>query len=284
MSTKKSERPGHQDAIAVRRVVAYLEKLGRLDPLQSAVGADIAAILDEALTTGAVIRTRIKNLGTPGVMSKPVMRRSDDAWTEAMDEQLRVRYYERGQSFVQIAEAMGRTDESCRSRARRLGWEPSYELTRWTDAEDAALAALVKAKVGPKRIAAEVGRSLQAVYHRMDHLRLAGVLTEERTHRPYTVEELDALREHWQAGKRIREIAVALGRSESSVREQVKRIGLSGTRTPPLPVYNTRPYRNLTAIGRVAERRKLAREEAFARDRGDRYAANASSLAERREA
>lgn len=257
MSTKKSERPGHQDAIAVRRVVAYLEKLGRLDPLQSAVGADIAAILDEALTTGAVIRTRIKNLGTPGVMSKPVMRRSDDAWTEAMDEQLRVRYYERGQSFVQIAEAMGRTDESCRSRARRLGWEPSYELTRWTDAEDAALAALVKAKVGPKRIAAEVGRSLQAVYHRMDHLRLAGVLTEERTHRPYTVEELDALREHWQAGKRIREIAVALGRSESSVREQVKRIGLSGTRTPPLPVYNTRPYRNLTAIGRVAERRRL---------------------------
>jgi DNA-binding Lrp family transcriptional regulator len=170
-----------------------------------------------------------------------------------------VRYYERGQSFAQIAEAIGRTDESCRSRARRLGWEPTYELTRWTDAEDEALAALVKARVGPKRIAAEVGRSLQAVYHRMDHLRLAGVLTEERTHRPYTVEELDALRAHWQAGKRIREIAVALGRSESSVREQVKRIGLSGTRTPPLPVYNTRPYRNLTAIGRVAERRKLAR-------------------------
>jgi biotin operon repressor len=259
MSNKDRQRPSHEDSKAIRRAVTYLEKLGRLDELQRTVGADIADILDEALKTGATVRIRLANMGKPGVMSKPVVRRSDDAWTEAMDEAMRVRYYERGQSFVQIAEAMGRTDESCRSRARRLGWEPSYELTRWTDAEDAALAALVAAKVGPKRIAAEVGRSLQAVYHRTDHLRLAGVLTEERTHRPYTVEELDALREHWLAGKRIREIAVALGRSESSVREQVKRIGLSGTRTPPLPVYNTRPYRNLTAIGRVAERRKLAR-------------------------
>jgi hypothetical protein len=259
MSSKERQRPGHQDAIAIRRVVAYLEKLGRLDELQRTVGNDIAAILDEALTTGAVVRIRIANRGNPGVMRPPVRRRSDDAWTEAMDEQMRVRYYERGQTFAQIAEAMGRTDEACRSRARRLGWEPSYELTRWTAAEDEALAALMKAKVGSKRIAAEVGRSLQAVLHRMRHLQLTGAIATEKSHHAYTVAEMDALRTQWEAGARIREIAAALGRSEGSVIHQARRIGLTGTRTSPLPVYNTRPYRNLTAIGRVAERRKLAR-------------------------
>jgi hypothetical protein len=257
MSSKDRQRPSHEDSKAIRRAVTYLEKLGRLDELQRTVGNDIAAILDEALHTGATVRIRLANMGKPGVMRPPVRRRSDDAWTEAMDEAMRVRYYERGQTFAQIAEAMGRTDESCRSRARRLGWEPSYELTRWTDAEDEALAALVKAKVGPKRIAAEVGRSLQAVLHRMQHLHLTGAIATAKSHHAYTVAEMDALRTQWEAGARIREIAAALGRSEGSVIHQARRIGLTGTRTPPLPVYNTRPYRNLTAIGRVAERRRL---------------------------
>jgi DNA-binding Lrp family transcriptional regulator len=178
-----------------------------------------------------------------------------------MDEAMRVRYYERGQTFVQIAEAMGRSADACRTRARRLGWEPSYELTRWTDVEDAALAQFVAARVGPKRIAEEVGRSLQAVYHRMQHLKLTGAIATETSHHGYTLEEMDALRARWQAGERIREIAVALGRAESSVRVQIRRLGLTGTRTPPPPVYNNHPYRNLTTIGRIAERRRLERME-----------------------
>jgi hypothetical protein len=248
---------GHEDVKAMRRVVAWLTKIGRLDDLQQAVAGDLATIAEEALTSRAVIRVRHANMGTPGVMRPPVRRRSDDAWTEAMDEAMRVRYYERGQTFVQIAEAMGRSVEACRTRARRLGWEASYELTRWTDAEDEALATFVAAKVGPKRIAAEVGRSLQAVLHRMQHLKLTGAIATEKSHHGYTLEEMDALREGWQAGARIREIAAALGRAESSVRVQIRRLGLTGTRTPPPPVFNNHPYRNLTTIGRVAERRRL---------------------------
>jgi hypothetical protein len=259
MNRKNPERISHEEVKAMRRVAAWLTKIGRLDELQQVVTNDVANIADEALTSRAVVAVRLANRGNPGVMRPPVRRRSDDAWTEAMDEQMRVRYYERGQTFAQIAEAMGRTDEACRSRARRLGWEPSYELTRWTAAEDEALAALMKAKVGSKRIAAEVGRSLQAVLHRMRHLQLTGAIATEKSHHAYTVAEMDALRTQWEAGARIREIAAALGRSEGSVIHQARRIGLTGTRTSPLPVYNTRPYRNLTAIGRVAERRKLAR-------------------------
>jgi hypothetical protein len=257
MSSKDRQCPSHEDSKAIRRAVAYLEKLGRLDELQSAVMNDGADILDEVLKTGAVVRVRLANRGNPGVMRPPVVRRSVDAWTEAMDEQLRVRYYERGQTFPQIAEAMGRSAEACRTRARRLGWEASYELTRWTDAEDEALAALVAAKVGSKRIAAEVGRSLQAVLHRMRHLHLTGAIATEKSHHAYTVADMDALRTQWEAGARIREIAAALGRTEGSVTHQARRLGLTGTRKSPLPVYNTQPPRNLTTIGRIAERRRL---------------------------
>ena len=65
MSRKEAQHPSHEDAAKIRRAVAYLTKIGRLDPLQSAVGEDLASILDEALKTGAILRVRVKNMGTP---------------------------------------------------------------------------------------------------------------------------------------------------------------------------------------------------------------------------
>jgi 23S rRNA G2069 N7-methylase RlmK/C1962 C5-methylase RlmI len=134
MSRKEPARPTHEDAKAIRRAVAYLEKLGRLDELQRAVMADVADILDEALTSGAVIRIRILNQGTPPSERKRQAARATlvkararkfvyaaPEWTSEENVLFRHLWAETDTPTGVIADRFGRTPTAVQNHATELG-------------------------------------------------------------------------------------------------------------------------------------------------------------------
>jgi hypothetical protein len=134
MSSKTTVRVSHEDVKAVRRVVSWLDKIGRLDELQRVVGDDLANIADAALVTRAVVSIRALNAGAPPSDRK---RRAAQAslakarkacfgyeapeWTPAQDDRLRHLWAQTDMHATEIAERLGRTPSAIQNRAALLG-------------------------------------------------------------------------------------------------------------------------------------------------------------------
>ena len=163
MSRKEAQHPSHEDAAKIRRAVAYLTKIGRLDPLQQAIGEDLASILDEALKTGAIVRIRRLNKGaSPSEQKRAAARenlikarqkrfgRAALEWTPAEDALLRELWGATETSSDEIAERLDRPMRACQDRASTLG------VRRMVDYHPARLTPLGRARlVKARRQAAE---------------------------------------------------------------------------------------------------------------------------------
>ena len=154
-------------------------------------------------------------------------------WSQKEDEFLRENFSK--MSHGELAEVLRRTKRAVRARAKTLditrlggrGWR-RYE-DGWTSSEDRYLTE----NYGEKRaedIASYLGRSVGAVYGRVMFL---GIQKGRGWHpRRYTPTEDDYLRKHY-ATRPVREIAQALGRSYSSVKNRAKVLGVSAGRSGP---------------------------------------------------
>jgi hypothetical protein len=134
MSGKTTARLSHEDAKTIRRAVAWLANIDRLDGLQEAVGMDLADILDEALKTRAVVNIRIVNAGTPPSEKFRQAVRTNLAkgreahfgfgapdWSTDEDERLRHLWTQTDTPSPVIAEELGRTVGAVQERASYLG-------------------------------------------------------------------------------------------------------------------------------------------------------------------
>lgn len=108
---------------------------------------------------------------------------------------------------------------------------------RWHSAQDAFLAEAWKNGASAAEIAAKLGRSPQAIRHRVHHLdlcrwkNLAG-RSDGRLVSSLTAEELGALVDAFRRGEPIIDIAEKLNRAESTVRSHLKKLGLKRRRAP----------------------------------------------------
>jgi hypothetical protein len=163
MSRKDPGRISHEDIKTLRRVTAWLTKIGRLDELQQVVTNDVADIADEALTSRAVVNIRLLNKGaSPSEKKRAAAReslikarqkrfgRAALEWTPAEDALLRELWGATETSSDEIAERLDRPMRACQDRASTLG------VRRMVDYHPARLTPLGRARlVKSRRQAAE---------------------------------------------------------------------------------------------------------------------------------
>lgn len=70
-----------------------------------------------------------------------------------------------------IALALGKSEKAVMSFAQKQGISLAVERKRWSDEDDAVIRSSIKQDLSAYKIAAVLGRSEKAVYHRIEHLR-----------------------------------------------------------------------------------------------------------------
>ena len=125
---------------------------------------------------------------------------------------------------VEAEMGLPREKRACRQSGRR-----------WHSAEDACLAEAWKKGRSAAEIASKLGRSPQAIRHRVHHLDLCRWKNQAgrrdgRAVSGLTEEELETLLDAFRRGAPIIDIAERLNRAESTVRSYLKKLGLKRPR------------------------------------------------------
>lgn len=193
-----------------------------------AAGSPLAPVAARLGRSEGAVRLRARSLG---LVAAGTRRR----WTSAEDEALRDAYAA-GRSTRAIRELLpGRTAGAIVARAHLLGL--AEHARRWSDDDDRALGGLAALGVTLGYVAAQLGRTEEAVAKRC---RLLGV--------PVPPGEPPARRGHWteaedallraRADEAPRALVASLGRSEASIRRRRRLLGLAPagrTQHHPLP-------------------------------------------------
>jgi hypothetical protein len=141
------------------------------------------------------------------------------SWTDDEDNALRRLYLER-RGYGEIAQLLGRSENSIEGRIRRLGLTSEQPMRRrWSREEDARLRSLYATHTY-REIAAQLDRTANAVMLRAQALGLAPPATDR-----YSEQDDAFLRTHYPT-MTAQQIADHLGRSRVSVIVRVRRLGL----------------------------------------------------------
>lgn len=108
-------------------------------------------------------------------MHRPEDRK--DGWS-AVDDQKIIDLRATGMAWKAIAERLGRTDQGCSARYRKLvpiGERKRYaKAMRWTEEEEATLKQLIAEGRKARQIAHFMGKELQPVYSKIQQMRQPG--------------------------------------------------------------------------------------------------------------
>lgn len=143
-------------------------------------------------------------------------------WTAADDQRVRDGY-QAGETLAAIGASLGRTAKAAQARAGVLGLHGSHprpagwRQETWAAEDEADLRSTYGLEPA-RTIAARLGRSAQAVWQRASML---GLLSNR--HRPWTPDDLAAIRAAHANGTSIMDLADALGRDPSVVSRQARR-------------------------------------------------------------
>lgn len=147
-------------------------------------------------------------------------------WTPAEDQALRDAYAT-GARIDLLAQQLGRTEKGAYSRAGKLGLVHPREIKggfiktpAWKPEEDALLRDLY-GNVPTRDLPARIGRSKTAIFNRAHALGL-----HHGYHRCWTRPELEALRNAFDRGLAIADLAAALGRKAFSVSKYASNHGM----------------------------------------------------------
>lgn len=100
-----------------------------------------------------------------------------DGWTKEMDLQI-LKLRDARVTWKAIAAELGRTVESCCARYRTIVPKGSRQrfvsIRRWSKEDEAVLMRLLDERRKPRQIASFMGKELQAVYSKIQHMRQPG--------------------------------------------------------------------------------------------------------------
>ncbi len=139
-----------------------------------------------------------------------------DAWTVQDTEKLR-RLRQQGRTMAQIAEAIGRTVSSVGHQIEKLGL-PRKSMPKSWSREDEEYLVQHYHKTFRKQIAASLGRTLHAIAARATILKI----TKPELNR-WALKDIKKLRQLWQAGHTMAQIAKVTGKTITSIANQVRR-------------------------------------------------------------
>lgn len=101
----------------------------------------------------------------PGPLGSAARSYCETIWTPEDERQRIRRMYETGQSIGQIAQALGRADETVRRYLMADGLREPKLRRAWTDEERRTARALLAQGVKRKEIARKLGRTVSAIYN-----------------------------------------------------------------------------------------------------------------------
>jgi len=166
----------------------------------------------------SAIRTQARMLGikliTNGLKAK--------LWTE--DELTQLRNLIPIHTTLEVAKIIGRTEDSIRKKAKKLGLKVKTKRNWWTEEEIVKLQELAPT-LTVEQIQQEINRSGNSIRAKAKELGIKFVNNPRKTKTSWTKKELDQLKELISTNS-AEELAKIIDRSEHSIRAKVRELGL----------------------------------------------------------